>query len=126
MSGTPLHRSVTIIPPASWIQNNNAQSDPATVLLEKPGTRRADPYSNLDLRIEKEFRLGSSGKMSIYVDILNPLGKKYSFISKNDGGFWFPDAENTTQGTRLLSEYYGNTTSLAGTRTFRLGLNLRF
>jgi hypothetical protein len=126
MSGTPLHRSVTIIPPASWIQNNNAQSDPATVLLERPGTRRADPYSNLDLRVEKEFRLGSSGKISMYVDILNPLGKKYSFISKNDGGFWFPDAENTTQGTRLLSEYYGNTTSLAGTRTFRLGLNLHF
>ncbi len=126
MSGTPLYRSVTIIPPASWVQNNNAQDEPATVLLEKPGTRRADPYSNLDLRIEKEFRLGSSGKISMYVDILNALGKKYSFISKNDGGFWFPDAENTAQGTRLPSEYYGKITSLAGTRTFRLGLNLRF
>jgi len=126
LSGTPLSRSVTIIPPASWVQNNNAQSDPATVLLEKPGTRRADPYSKLDLRIEKEFRLGRSGKISMYVDVLNALGKKYSFISKNDGGFWFPDAESTTQGTRLLSEYYGNITSLAGTRTVRLGLNLLF
>ena len=126
MSGTPLPRSVTIIPPASWVQDNNAYSEPATVLLEKPGTRRAEPYHNLDLRIEKEFRFGSSGRISMYVDILNALGKKYSFISKNDGGFWFPDAENTTQGTRVLSENYKKITSLSGTRTIRLGLNLRF
>ena len=126
MSGTPLPRSVTIIPPASWVQGNNAYSEPATVLLEKPGTRRAEPYHNLDLRIEKKFRFGSSGKIGIYVDILNALGKKYSFISKNDGGFWFPDAENTTQGTRVLSENYKKITSLSGTRMIRLGLNLRF
>ena len=126
MSGTPLTRSVTIIPPASWVQGNMAYSEPATVLLEKPGTRRAEPYSNLDLRIEKEFKLGSSGRISMYVDILNVLGKKYSFISKNDGGFWFPDAANTTQGTRVLSENYKKITSLSGTRTIRLGLNLRF
>jgi hypothetical protein len=126
MSGTPLPRSVTIIPPASWVQDNNAYSEPATVLLEKPGTRRAEPYHNLDLRIEKEFRFGSSGRMSMYVDILNALGKKYSFISKNDGGFWFPDAENTTQGTRVLSENYQKITSLSGTRMIRLGLSLRF
>ena len=126
MSGTPLPRSVTIIPPASWVQDNNAYSEPATVLLEKPGTRRAEPYHNLDLRIEKEFRFGSSGRISMYVDILNALGKKYSFISKNDGGFWFPDAENTTQGTRVLSENYKKITSLSGTRMIRLGLNLRF
>ena len=126
MSGTPLPRSVTIIPPASWVQDNSAYSEPATVLLEKPGTRRAEPYHNLDLRIEKEFRFGSSGRISMYVDVLNTLGKKYSFISKNDGGFWFPDAENTTQGTRVLSKNYKKITSLSGTRTVRLGLNLRF
>lgn len=126
MSGTPLPRSVTIVPPASWVQDNNAYSEPATVLLEKPGTRRAEPYHNLDLRIEKEFRFGSSGRISMYVDILNALGKKYSFISKNDGGFWFPDAENTTQGTRVLSENYKKITSLSGARIIRLGLNLRF
>ena len=126
MSGTPLTRSVTIIPPASWVQSNNAYSEPATVLLEKPGERRTEPCSNLDLRIEKEFRFGGSGRISVYVDILNALGKKSSFIYKNDGGFWFPDAENTTQGTRVLSEIYKKITSLSGTRTIRLGLNLRF
>jgi hypothetical protein len=62
----------------------------------------------------------------MYFDILNALGKKYSFISKNDGGFWFPDAENTTQGTRVLSENYKKITSLSGTRMIRFGLNLRF
>jgi len=126
LSGTPLTRSVTIIPPLSWVQGNNAYDEPATVLLEKPGTRRAEPYSNLDLRIEKEFRFGDSGRISMYVDILNAFGKRYSFISKNDGGFWFPDAENTTQGTRVLSENYKKITSLSGTRVLRIGLNLRF
>ena len=126
LSGTPLTRSVTIIPPLSWVQGNNAYDEPATVLLEKPGTRRAEPYSNLDLRIEKEFRFGDSGRISMYVDILNASGKKSSFISKNDGGFWFPDAENTTQGTRVLSENYKKITSLSGTRVLRIGLNLRF
>ncbi len=126
LSGVPLSRSVTIIPPDSWVQGNNVYSEPATVLLEKPGTRRTEPYSNLDLRIEKEFRFGGSGRISMYVDILNALGRKYSFISKNDGGFWFPDAENTTQGTRVLSENYNKITSLAGTRILRIGLNLSF
>ena len=126
MSGRPLPRSVTIIPPASWVQDNSTYSEPATVLLEKPGTRRAEPYHNLDLRIEKEFRFGSSGRISMYVDVLNALGKKYSFISKNDGGFWFPDAENTALGTRVRSENYKKITSLSGTRMIRLGLSLRF
>jgi hypothetical protein len=126
LSGTPLSRSITIIPPSSWVQDNNAYSGPVTVLLEKPGTRRADPYSNLDLRIEKEFKFAGSGRISMYLDILNALGKKYTITSKNDAGFWFPDAEDTTQGTRVLSENYKKITSLAGTRMLRIGLNIRF
>ncbi len=126
MSGAPWARSVTIIPPSSWIQDNNAYSAPVKVYLERPGTRRTEPYSNLDLRVEKEFRLGKSGRISAYVDILNALGNKYQNISQNDEGFWFPEAENTNQGTRVLSENYKKIISLSGTRIFRLNLALRF
>jgi len=57
---------------------------------------------------------------------LNALGNKYQNISQNDEGFWFPEAENTNQGTRVLSENYKKIISLSGTRTFRLNLALRF
>ncbi len=128
MSGAPWARSVTIIPPSSWIRilDTNAYSAPVKVYLERPGTRRTEPYSNLDLRVEKGFRLGKSGRISAYVDILNALGNKYQNISQNDGGFWFPEAENTNQRERVPSENYKKIISLSGTRTFRLSLCLSF
>jgi len=125
-SGSPWARSVTIIPPSSWAQEKDAWSSPAKVYLEKPGTRRTEAYNNLDLRIEKEFSLGKSGKWSAYVDIMNALGHKSSFNFPNDDGFWFPEAENTSQGIRDLSPNYKKTKLLFGTRIFRLSLNFRF
>lgn len=126
MSGIPLTRSVSIIPPSGWIQANNAFSTPVTVFLEKPGDRRAEPYSNLDLRIEKRFRVGRAKSISFAADILNVFGTKTDFTFQNDGGFWYPDDENTVQGTRVLSSAYRNITSLFGTRTLRLTFRLNF
>ena len=126
MRGTPWARSVIIIPPSSWIQENNASSTPAEIYLEKPGTRRRESYNNLDLRIEKEFRLGSSGRLCAYVDIVNVLGNKYDFTFQNDGGFWYPEAENTAQGIRVLSSNYKKITSLYGVRILRFSLILNF
>ena len=126
LSGIPWARSVTIIPSSSWIQEKNAYSAPVNVYLEKPEVRRREPYSNLDLRVEKEFRLGNSGGISVYVDIVNVLGNKYDFTFQNDGGFWYPEDEKTSQGIRILSSNYKNITSLFGTRMLRLGLRLSF
>jgi len=126
MSGTPRVRSIKIIPPSSWVLANSAYSTPAEVYLERPGERRTEAYSNLDLRIEKGFRVGKSGRLSVHADILNVLGYKYDFTIQNDGGFWFPDAEGSTQGTRVLSSNYNNITSLFGVRTLRLSLSLNF
>jgi hypothetical protein len=126
MSGTPWTRSVAVIPPSAWTQANNAFSTPVTVLLEKPGERRSEPYSSFDLRIEKQFRVGRAGSFSFAADILNVLGTKNDFTFQNDGGFWYPDDENTAQGTRALSSAYRNITSLFGTRTLRLIFRLRF
>lgn len=126
MSGIPWTRSVTIIPPSAWTAANNAYSTPVTVFLEKPGERRTEPYSSLDLRIEKQFRAGRAGSLSFAADILNVFGTKIDFIHQNDGGFWYPDDENTDQGTRVLSSSYRNITSLFGTRTLRLTFRLSF
>lgn len=126
LSGTIWNRSVTIIPPSTWTQSNDAFSTPVTVLLEKPGERRTEPYSTLDLRIEKKLRVGRSGSLNLYADIMNVFGYKFDFLHQNDGGFWFPDDENTDQGTRLYSSSYRNITSLIGTRTFRLCLRFDF
>jgi hypothetical protein len=125
-SGTPWARSITIIPPSSWFQNENAYNSPARVYLESPGTRRSEAYNNLDLRIEKEFRLRGSGKFSASVDVLNALGKKSSFNFPNDAGFWFPEAESTNQGIREISPNYLKTALLSGLRVFRLNLSLSF
>jgi hypothetical protein len=126
VDGTPWARSVTIIPPSIWGEAEDAFIEPVKVYLETPGSRRTIPYNNLDLRIEKEFRLGSSGRLSAYVDIKNVLGTKHDFTFQNDGGFWLPEAEFSTQGVRDLSSNYKNITLLSGTRVFRLGLRLRF
>lgn len=126
MTGIPWTRSVTIIPPSAWALSNNAYSEPSTVLLERPGKRRTEPYSRLDLRIEKEFKTGRKGKFTLSADILNVLGETDDFTFQNDGGFWYPDDENTILGTRVLSSTYKNIKSLYGTRTLRLTLRLSF
>lgn len=126
MSGKPWARSVTIYPPPSWIEANHAYGSLARVYLESPGERRLDPYNSLDLRIEKELRLGDSAKISAYVDIFNALGSRYKIEHQNDGGFWFPDDENSTRGTRVLGPDYEKITYVLGARIFRLGFRFSF
>lgn len=126
MKGIPIVRSVTIIPPSSWVQANNADPAPVTVLLESPGERRTGPFQSLDLRIEKRFRVGKGGSLNLSADIMNVFGRRYDFTLQNDGGFWYPDGENTDQGTRLLSSTYQNLTLLSGIRTVRLSLRFNF
>lgn len=125
-SGKPWARSVVVRPPSSWAEKNQADPSSMAVLLEAPGSRRFPAQSNLDLRVEKEFNLRGEGRFRVYLDIINALGNKYSLADDNDGGFWFPDAENTSQGRRVLSPNYGKTLLLAGVRSIRLNLNLAF
>jgi hypothetical protein len=125
-SGTPWARSVTIYPPAQNGTENTIAGIPVTVFLENPGTRRTDPYENLNIRIEKEFALSRSKKISLMCDVFNVLGKQYQILVKNDGGFWYPSEESSTNGIRIVDPSYKKVTSLQGARTFRLGLNFKF
>ncbi len=126
MSGNPWARNVTIFPPGSFTEEENVSGIPATVFLETPGDRRTKSVDSLDLRIEKEFSLSRSKKIFLLLDIFNALGNKYQSIVQNDGGYWYPDSESSTDGIRILSPNYKKVTSLRGTRSFRFGLNFKF
>jgi hypothetical protein len=45
---------------------------------------------------------------------------------QNDGGYWYPNQESSTDGIRIVSPNYKKVTSLAGVRSFRFGLNFKF
>ncbi len=126
MSGAPWARSVTVFPLPDVENADNPPGLPVTVYLEQPGTRRTESIHNLDIRIEKEFALSRSKRINLFLDIFNVLGNQYQSIVQNDGGFWYPDDENSGQGIRIFDPNYDKVVALSGVRSFRLGLNLKF
>lgn len=126
MSGTPWTRSATIIPPSSWIEENNAYGYYVNVLLEEPGLRRNQAFNNLDIRVEKKLRFAGFKSINAYLDVSNLLGNKYKTTIRNDGGYWFPEKENSKEGTYILSPNYDKVTSLYGVRVFRFSLRFSF
>jgi hypothetical protein len=125
-SGAPWARSVTIFPPAEEGIENTVSALPATVFLENPGTGRKDSFKTLNIRVEKEFAISRSKRLGIILDIFNALGNQYENLVRNDGGFWYPSEEASTEGIRSVDPSYNQVTSLLGARSFRLGLNFKF
>lgn len=126
LSGTPWARTVTIVPPESWLEEHQAQNFPVIVYLEEPGSRRLPSFQSLDLRLEKSFKVGQNTSLNVWVDVLNLLGKKYGVQEFNDGGYWYPQAEGSSSGTRIFSPNYQKILALYGTRTAQLNISLRF
>jgi hypothetical protein len=125
-SGAPWARSVTILPPDSWAQLNGVAVAPVTVFLEKPGSRRTSFEESLDLRIEKEFVLKNRKRLRFFADVFNLLGRKSSWLDLNDAGFWFPGAENSNLGQRVISPTFDKVLSVSGARTVQISLSLEF
>jgi hypothetical protein len=123
--GRPWARSVTVVPPLQWAQDNNVFALPTTVLSESFGSRRYESTSNLNLRLEKDIRVGR-GRLKAAVDVFNALGSRYHWFDLNDGGFWSPVDERTAEGIRTLSPVYGQGINLKGIREFRFSLRLFF
>jgi hypothetical protein len=96
--GSPWARTVTVVPPAAWVAANKVTSASFSINVETPGTRRDEASDSLDLRLEKDFKLGP-GTLGAYVDIFNLLGAYTLTIDKNPGGTWRPADENTTSGS---------------------------
>ncbi len=125
-SGVPWARSVTVFPPPPVENSEIPPGLPVTVLLEEPGTRRTEAVNRLDIRIEKEIALSRSKRVGLFLDIFNILGNQYQSIIQNEGGFWYPAVENSTEGVRIIDPNYNKVIALSGVRSFRLGFNLKF
>jgi len=125
-SGAPWARSVTILPPDSWARLNGVTAAPVTVFLERPGSRRTSFDDSLDLRIEKEFMLRNRKRLRLFADVFNLLGRKSSVLDLNDAGSWFPAAENSNLGQRVISPTFGKYLSARGARTVQVSLSVEF
>jgi outer membrane receptor protein involved in Fe transport len=118
-------RDVTVTASTEWADENDAFVLPARVYSEPFGTRRYDSYSNLNLRLEKDFRTGI-GRFNAALDVFNTLGARYHLYDLNDGGLWLPSDEDTAEGERAPNPLYGQGVNLRGVREFRFTLGYYF
>lgn len=98
IDGTPWQRTVRVIPPAQWAQAHNAYTYSYTILVEPRGSRRNQPTDNIDVRLQKDIKVGP-GRLGFYVDIFNLLASYTLTVAKDPAGTWRPVDENTTAGT---------------------------
>jgi len=126
-SGRPWQRSAQVLPPADWSAANSVERVYYTVALDTLGSHRDKDWAALDLRVQKDWRLGSSGKLEMFADISNVLGATASLVGLNDVDRWQPAAVGAGQtGVKTLLPDYGLTSALYGKRTLRFGFKLNF
>jgi hypothetical protein len=126
-SGRPWQRTAQVLPPAAWSSANNVEQVYYTVALDAPGSHRDTDWATLDLRLQKDWPMGRSGRLEMFVDINNVLGATASLVGLNDADRWLPAAAGAGQtGVRYLMPDYQVTSALYGRRTLRLGLKLNF
>jgi len=123
--GYPWGRSVSIVPPDDWAEDNNIVPWSVWVMLEPNGTRRQQDYINLDFHLEKEFKL-PFGTLGAFVDVYNLFGNRYVNYGLNPISEWFPVAEGTNQGTYTVDYDYGRVTGIDATRTFKFSIRYKF
>jgi len=98
IEGSPWQRTVSVLPPEEWAEENNASTTGYTINVEVPGARQNEAFDNLDIRLQKDFNIGP-GSLGFYVDVFNLLGAYTLTTSKNPGGTWRPAEEGGTTGT---------------------------
>lgn len=122
-SGSPWARSLArVYFPANYMGYGTYSSYYA-VSAEEPGSRRGPSYTNLDIRIEKEFKLGNAGRLNFYVDVFNLGGRSGLNVNQDPAGQLRYDR---TPVTYTLSTTYAAITSIYGVRSVRLGARFSF
>jgi outer membrane receptor protein involved in Fe transport len=124
-SGAPYNRTVTVSPPSAWVAANNIYPTNYSVYVEPVGSRRNPDYDNMDVRVEKEFKL-AFGKVSVFFDVYNLLGNTYVSLGQNPGGTWYPTDSGVTTGSYTAASNYGKVTGLAGVRTLKLSFRFQY
>ena len=122
--GAPWNRTVTIQPPASWAAANGATTASQSVWLETRGDRRHQSTSNLDMRLEKLFRVAKKHEIGLFVDGFNLTGFSFLTVESNPAGTWSPEGPNSTLGRYTPASIGARAQS--GVRTFRLSVRYSF
>ena len=118
-SGVPWGRTLTIQTP----NDPDTFEYPGTFVdkvLAEPRTRRYKSSNNLDLRIEKSFKVGDFGRLGVFVDVLNAFGESFYTISQDSGGRIYND------GSFVKNANYGRFTGITGTSTFKVSTRFTF
>jgi len=96
-------------------------------LVEPVDTRRTRSTDILDLRLEKEFMIGDSKKIGLYVDVFNLLGYSNVNIGQDDVYQYNPSGENVSEpGNVQLESSYKRLSSVEGLRTVKFSLRFSF
>jgi hypothetical protein len=93
------------------------------VRAEERGANRIQPYTNLDLRLEKSVRLGENTRLNLLVDIFNLLGQNGINYYENPGGRLWSYTDPPEYQTDPL---FGTASNVFGVRSFRLGVRFSF
>jgi hypothetical protein len=127
-SGSAWVRSVLIMPPSSWCEDNNAYRDYYAVKIDDSSRpRRGNSWNTLDLRLEKEFRIGNSGRLGIYVDAFNFLSSSTVNAGTSDVQYYYPVAENDNTGKVINYSSYKVIRSVSGgIRWFSFSIRFTF
>ncbi|HUG53034.1 MAG TPA: TonB-dependent receptor [Vicinamibacteria bacterium] len=122
--GAPWNRTVTVQPPAAWAAANGVSTASQGIWVEPRGNRRNQSTNNLDLRLEKLFKLAGHHEVGVFVDGYNITGSSYLNFQSNPGGTWSPADVGTTRGT--FSPASTGARSQVGVRTFRFSVRYSF
>jgi hypothetical protein len=121
LSGSPWARTFERI---YFPSGFGAQSTYASGIYTEPnGSRRLPPYTNMDMRIEKQFKLPKAVKFNIYVDIFNVFGRSGININEDPYARLYSYANPPYQ---TLSTTYKQITSVYGVRSVRFGARISF
>jgi len=93
------------------------------IYTEPNGSRRNPPYTNVDMRLEKEFKIRGTFKINIYADVINAFCRSTVNINQNPYADLYSYA---TPPYQTLYSTYKQITSVTGVRSLRLGFRASF
>lgn len=121
MSGTPWARTFErVYFPSGFGAQTTYVGD---IYTEPSGSKRNPPYTNVDLRVEKELKIRNWAKFNLYIDIINAFARSGININQNPYARLY---SYETPPRQTLSTTYKQITSVYGVRAVRLGARISF
>jgi len=101
----------------------NVQESYVWVRAEERGSRRNQPFTNMDLRLEKTLSFSEHLKLNLYVDVFNLFGRSGVNAYGNPNGRLYYYREPPEY---QLDSLYGSVSSVYGVRSIRIGARFSF